>query len=307
MNFRSGTIALVGKPNAGKSSLLNALLGEHLAAVSPRPQTTRNRIIGIHNAEGMQAVLLDTPGIHEAHSPLNEVMVEMATSSLGEVDVCTWIVDVIPLVENIQKELPVLDRGLQAINELLPPQAMVVLNKIDKVKDKKLLLPLIAAFAPREVVPVSTRSREGFEALEQVWRLRLPEGEAAYDPDTFTDSTERFIVSELIREQVFHLTEQELPYSTAVEVEKFDESLREAGKVAIHAKILVEKPGQKAIMIGKGGQMIKEIGTKSREKIAALLGCKVRLDLFVVVEPDWSRSPRMLKELGYSAPKKQKK
>ena len=303
-SFRSGTVALVGKPNAGKSSLLNALLGEHLAAVSPRPQTTRNRIVGIYNAENLQVVLLDTPGIHEARSPLNEVMVEVATASLSEVDVCAWVVDSVPMMEAMQEGRPALDKGLEAINALLPPQAMVVLNKIDKVKDKKLLLPMILAFGPREVVPVSARSKEGLDVLEKLWRERLPEQEAMYDTELFTDATERFIVGELIREQVFHLTENELPYSTAIEVERFDETMREEGKVAIHAKILVEKPGQKAIMIGQGGQMIKEIGTRARQKIAALLGCKVRLDLFVVVEPGWSSNPRLLKELGYARMKK---
>jgi GTP-binding protein Era len=306
MSLHVGTIALVGRPNAGKSSLLNALLGERLAAVSRRPQTTRNRIVGIHTTDTLQAVLLDTPGIHEAWTPFNQQMVEVTDATLQEVDFATWVIDVGPLVEAVQAGKPVISPDLQAVSDRLPANTVVVLNKIDLVKEKGLLLPVLAAFAPRAAIPVSARNRQGLDVLERTWAERLPMGEPVYPPDIYTDSTERFIVGELIRERVMELTEEEIPYATAVEVERFDESLREQGKILIHAKILVEKQGQKAIVIGKGGAMIKRIGMESRKSVEALLGCHVRLELFVVVEENWTSNPRLLKELGYVAPKKQK-
>jgi GTP-binding protein Era len=304
MSFHAGTVALVGRPNAGKSSLLNCLLGERLAAVSSRPQTTRNRVVGIHSTEQFQAVILDTPGIHEAWTPLNESMVNVTDSALEEVDFATWIVDAIPLVAAAKGGHPILDKSLQAIADKLPPDILVALNKVDQVKEKDWLLPVMAAFAPREVIPVSAKSKEGIAKLEAAWYRRLPEGEPAYPTDIYTDATERFVVAELIRERVMEHTSDEVPYATAVEVERFDESLREAGRVQIHAKILVEKVGQKAIVIGKGGAMIKQIGIEARKSIEALLGCHVRLELFVVVEEGWTNNPRMLNELGYIPPKK---
>ncbi|HND32990.1 MAG TPA: GTPase Era [Myxococcota bacterium] len=304
MSFHVGTVALVGRPNAGKSSILNCLLGERLAAVSSRPQTTRNRVVGIHSTEELQAVILDTPGIHEAWTPLNESMVHVTESALEEVDFATWIVDAVPLVTAAKNGLPILDKSLQAIADKLPPDILVALNKVDVIKEKDWLLPVIAAFAPREVIPVSAKSKEGIAKLEAAWYRRLPEGEPLYPTDIYTDATERFVVAELIRERVMEHTSDEVPYATAVEVERFDESLREAGRVQIHAKILVEKVGQKAIVIGKGGAMIKQIGIEARKSIEALLGCHVRLELFVVVEEGWTTNPRMLKELGYTPPKK---
>lgn len=302
MSFRSGLVALVGRPNAGKSSLLNALVGERIAAVSKRPQTTRNRVVGIWNNPASQVVLLDTPGLHEAWTPLNQKLVDTATKALAEVDAAAWIVDVVPLVESAKVTELVLDASLEAVRERLVASGLplvIVLNKVDLV-DKPALLPVIEKFATisPNVVPLSAKKKGGIDGLAHVVSRLLPEQPALYPLDQLTDATERFIVSELIRERVFEHCAEEVPYATAVEIEKFDESEREMGRVHIHARIVVEKESQKAILIGRGGKMVKRIGTEARAQIEALLGCKVRLDLFIAVERDWTRNPRLLREMG---------
>jgi GTP-binding protein Era len=309
MKSIAGTIALIGKPNAGKSSLLNALVGERIAAVSHHPQTTRNRVLGIYTQASeelaFQAVLLDTPGIHEAWTALNESMVAVAEKTMQEVDLICWIVDSVPLVAAARKGQPILDAGLKAIAEkLLGRPHIVVLNKTDMLEDRSFLLPVMAAFGNATVVPISARHKSGLQVLTKAWQGLLPEQELLFDPELLTDEPERAIVAELIREQVFLKTNQEIPYASAVEIERFDESSREAGKILIHAKILVEKDSQKPIVIGKGGQLIKQIGMGARKSIEALLGAHVRLELFVAVEPGWSANPRMLKELGYQPVRK---
>lgn len=302
MPFHSGLVALVGRPNAGKSSLLNALVGERIAAVSSKPQTTRNRVVGIWNPEEAQIVLLDTPGVHEAWTPMNVRMVEAAFSVVEEVDAVAWIVDVVPLMTAVHENRPILDESHLQLGERLNKgrqPLVVVLNKIDLVQRHD-LLPIIAAFSAitANVVPVSAKKRDGLDALARTLARVLPEQPALYPDDILTDATERFIVAELIRERIFEHCAQEVPYASAVEIEKFDESAREAGLVHIHARIVVEKESQKGILIGRGGKMIKRIGTESRRQIEALLGCRVRLDLFVAVERDWTQNPRLLKELG---------
>jgi len=302
MSFRSGLVALVGRPNAGKSSLLNALVGERIAAVSKRPQTTRNRVVGIWNNPASQVVLLDTPGLHEAWTPLNQKLVDTATKALAEVDAAAWIVDVVPLVESAKVTELVLDASLESVRERLVASGLplvIVLNTVDLV-DKPALLPVIEKFAAisPNVVPLSAKKKGGIDGLAQVVSRLLPEQPALYPLDQLTDATERFIVSELIRERVFEHCAEEVPYATAVEIEKFDESEREMGRVHIHARIVVEKESQKAILIGRGGKMVKRIGTEARAQIEALLGCKVRLDLFIAVERDWTRNPRLLREMG---------
>lgn len=297
-------VALVGRPNAGKSSLLNALVGERIAAVSKRPQTTRNRVVGIWNTPTMQAVLLDTPGLHEAWTLINRKMVEIAEKVLEEVDAVAWIVDVVPLVGRVAEGRPALDEQLAAVRDKLLASGrplVVVLNKIDLV-DKTDLLPVMAELGAIDaaIVPFSARRADGVDALAAAVARVLPVAPPLHPVDHLTDQTERFIVAELIRERIFEHTSEEVPYACAVEIERFDESLRELGRVQINARILVEKESQKAILIGKGGQMIKRIGTEARQAIERLLGCKVRLDLFVVVERDWTTNPRILKELGLS-------
>ncbi len=287
MAVRFGTIALVGRPNAGKSSLLNALVGERVAAVSSRPQTTRNRICGIVTTETLQAVLVDTPGLHEGWNVLNKRMVAVAEAALDSCDTVAWIVDCTRPFD------------AEFAGRLAPRKPVVVLNKIDLV-DKLALLPLIQLYAAAgEVVPVSAAKRDGLPQLMAVWEARLPEGERLYSPDQYTDQTEKALCAEIIREQVFHRTGEEVPYCSAVEIEGFNETEREAGKVHIHARIVVEKPSQKAILIGKGGAMVKQIGTESRSRIERLLGCRVRLDLFIAVEKDWTSNPNKLREFGY--------
>ncbi len=304
MPHHCGTVALVGRPNAGKSSLLNALVGARIAAVSRRPQTTRTRLVGVYSADELQAVLVDTPGIHAARTPLNEFMVQEAEKALEEVDLACWILDAQNLVAALAGGFPVLSDADALVQSRLGDRPVVIaLNKVDLV-DKPALLPVLealqAAANPRSIVPISAKKEQGLEALARAWAEALPEGEPLYPPDHVTDALERQIAAELIRERVFELTEQEIPYATAVEIEKFDETEREAGKVRVHAKILCEKDSQKAILIGKGGTMIKRIGTEARRSLEQLLDCRVRLDLFVVVQPDWTKKPRQLRDLGYA-------
>ncbi|MSQ01297.1 MAG: GTPase Era [Myxococcales bacterium] len=289
MDYRTGTVALVGRPNAGKSTLLNQLVGARIAAVSPRPQTTRNRIMGVVTVPGLQAVLVDTPGLHGAKSELNRRMVMAAEAAMAEVDLLCWIVDAF---RPHDEELAARFAGKTVV---------VALNKVDGFADKPKLLPLIAAYAQNGVVvPISALTGEGTDTLLAEWRKALPEGEALYPDDQITDAHERDICAELVREQVFLLCGQEIPYVTAIEIEGFDEARRAEGYVTIHARILVEKQSQKAIVVGAGGKMIKRIGTDARKRIEALLDAKVDLRLFVVVERDWTANPRLLRELGYT-------
>lgn len=299
MSFRSGTVALVGRPNAGKSSLLNALVGERIAAVSRRPQTTRNRVLGLWNTDALQAVLLDTPGIHEPWTELNRRLVAAAETAIGEVDLVLWILDVVPMVEAVAQGRPALDAAADQVRSRVAGKpVVVVLNKVDAV-DKGALLPVLAQLGELgELVPLSALKRDGLDTLARVVAARLPEQAPLYPTDQLTDVPEKTIVAELIREQIFERCGQEVPYATAVEVERFDESKRAEGRVHIHARILVEKDSQKAILIGKGGAMIKSIGIAARRRVERLLDAQVRLDLFVVVEKDWTRNPRMLKEQG---------
>lgn len=302
MAFRAGTVALVGRPNAGKSSLLNALVGARIAAVSKRPQTTRTRLLGVYTTDDVQAVLVDTPGIHEAWTEFNQRMVQEAERALEDVDVACWILDVEPMVKAVQSGLPALDAAHDAVRTRLVGHPVVIaLNKVDLV-EKGLLLPVLDALKTLEapLVPISARKGIGLDALVAEWAKLLPEQEPLYPPEHITDAMERQICAELVREQVFELAEQEVPYATAVEIERFDESRRAEGLVHVHARILCEKPSQKAILIGKGGAMIKRIGTTARHRMEQLLDCRVRLDLFVVVEKDWTKKPRMLKGLGYA-------
>ncbi len=289
MANHTGTVALIGRPNAGKSTLLNQLVGARIAAVSPRPQTTRNRIMGVVTVPGLQAVLVDTPGLHGAKSELNRRMVMAAEAAMAEVDLLCWIVDAF---RPHDEELAARFVGKKVI---------VALNKVDGFAEKAKLLPLMGAYGQNGVVvPISALTGEGTDVLLAEWAKALPVGDALYPDDQITDAHERDICAELIREQVFLLCGQEIPYVTAIEIEGFDEARRAEGYVVIHARILVEKQSQKAIVVGAGGKMIKRIGTDARKRIEALLDAKVDLRLFVVVEKDWTANPRLLRELGYT-------
>lgn len=307
---RSGSAALIGRPNAGKSTLINQLLGERLAITSSKPQTTRDRILGVRTDERMQLVLLDTPGIHKAWTALNKVMVGKAEAAIHEADVVCWLEDMASVRRRVREGEPPLDAAADAILTLLEASnrpVILVANKMDIVQPE-VFLPFVDAVRERlpklhSAVPASALTGMGVpDLLEAVFGL-LPEGPALYPEEHWTDATERFLVAEIIREKVFHLTAQEVPYATYVEIETFDESERELpgdeAIVRIHAAIAVERPQQKGILIGRGGDMIKRIGTLARTDIQELLGCRVYLELFVKVEPDWSKSPGGVRKAGY--------
>lgn len=306
---RAGFVALIGRPNAGKSTLLNQVLGQKLSIVSDKPQTTRNRIVGIHTRPGLQAVLVDTPGIHSAKSRLNKAMVQTATASLGEVDLVAWVIDLVPAVKAAKDGRPPLSKPEQIVAEMIEQSGVdavtVVLNKADLVP-KDWILPVIDAvrqLLPEAViVPISALKGGGVDRLVDTWGELLPEGDPIYPADQITESPERFIVAELIREKIFHLTQQEIPYATAVEIEQFKEeegAEGERSRVEIMARIYVERDSQKGIVIGKGGAMLKMVGTRARKEIEALLGAHVYLELHVSVRKSWTSSGRALKELGY--------
>ena len=300
---RSGYVALVGRPNVGKSTLLNALLGEKVAAVSPKPQTTRNRIVGVYSEPNAQIVFLDTPGFHQPHSKLNTFMIDEAERALGDVDVIYFLVDFRPSgpvrVDPQDAEL-----GAHLQNRKSPQgrpvPVFLVVNKVDLLRQKAVLLPWMQAYAElvpqAEVFPISALKGDGVEALRTLTLERLPEGPAYYPPDIFTDQPERFLAAEIIREKVFLAARQELPYATAVTVEAWTE---EGGRLEIHATIHVERDSQKGIIIGKGGQMLKHIGSEARQDLQKMIGARIHLQLFVRVEPDWRQDGRALRKLGY--------
>lgn len=291
--FKSGFVAIIGRPNVGKSTLLNAILGEKIAIVSEKPQTTRNRIRGIKNTENCQIIFLDTPGIHEAKGYLNEFMVKEALSALEDVDVIIYLVEAIKKIKDEEFII-------QNLKKVKCP-VILGINKVDIVR-KDNLLPLIdeysKAFLFKEIIPLSATKGEGIDELLKIVIELLPEGPKYFPEDILTDQAERFIVAEIIREKVFELTRQEIPYSTAVVVEKFKENPAKR-IVSISATINVERDSQKGIIIGKGGTMLKEIGTRARMDIERLLGTKVFLELFVRVQKDWTKDKKILKEFGY--------
>ncbi len=304
---RAGYVGLVGRPNVGKSTLLNRLLGTKVAATADKPQTTRNRVAGIYNAEGVQAVIVDTPGIHKPRSRLNETMVRAALDTLGEVDVLAWLLDASELVQRARQERPILaggDAWIAARVEEAGKPVVVALNKVDTV-ERRWLLPVLDAIHRRmpgaTLVPCSALKGQGVPELLAETIRRLPFHPPYFPDDQLMEQSERFVVGEIIREKIVRFTHRELPYATAVEVERFDEDQRgdQQPFVHIHARIIVERSSQKGIVIGRKGSMLERIGTEARQDIQRLLGARVRLDLFVAVEPDWTRNPRLLRELGY--------
>jgi GTP-binding protein Era len=293
MPHRAGYVAIVGRPNVGKSTLLNALVGTKVAIVTPKPQTTRNRIVGIRTLPEAQAVFVDTPGIHQARSLLNRRMVDVAQQALGDADVVLLVVDATAGVTPADRELAASVAALRATT-------IVALNKVDRVAPPA-LLPAMAALGTllpgRDIVPVSALTGDGVATVLDVAVGALPEGPRLHPDDEYTAETERFLVQERVREQLFLQTEEEIPYGTAVLVEEFTEKA-ERNVLVIRATILVDRPGHKAIVIGRGGERLREIGRRSRLELEALFGVKVFLELFVRVEPGWARNPRRLKELG---------
>lgn len=292
--FRSGFVAIIGRPNVGKSTLLNRILGEKIVITSDKPQTTRNRVRGIHNLPGAQIVFIDTPGIHPARSRLNRYMLEEALSSVRGVDVILLLVEAESLARGRD------DLLLDVLGGIGVPVLLVV-NKIDLVRKETLLEGIAshaALFPFREIVPISAATGDGVELLVKLVSELLPEGVAYFPDDILTDLPERFVVAEMIREKVFRLTRDEVPFSTAVVVDSFTER-PEKGLVSISATIIVEKDSQKGILIGRRGEMLKRIGTLARKDMERLLDTKVYLELFVRVSRDWRDDRRMLKEFGY--------
>jgi len=290
---RAGYVAIVGRPNVGKSTLLNALVGVKLAIVTPKPQTTRNRIVGIRTLPEGQVIFLDTPGIHEARSMLNRRMVDVARKALGDAEVTVWVVDAAAGLGGGERHLG------KMLAEAEHP-TIVVLNKSDADARPK-LLPLMAEVGRllpgRDVVPVSARTGDNVDVVMRTVIAALPEGPRIYPEDELTAEPERFLVQEMVREQLFLQTAEEVPYGTAVVVEGFSEQ-RERGLLVVKATILVDRESHKGIVIGSGGQRLKEIGRRARLELAAFFGVKVFLELFVRVERDWAENPRRLKELG---------
>jgi GTPase len=293
MPHRAGFAAIVGRPNVGKSTLLNALVGTKVAIVTPKPQTTRNRIVGIRTLPETQIAFLDTPGLHEARSLLNRRMVDVAQQTLGEADVVLFVVDAIAGVSPADRELATRLARLRATT-------IAVLNKRDRVRPPA-LLPAMAALGEclpgRDVFPASARTGEQVDAILAAVVAALPVGPRLYPEDEYTTETERFLVQETIREQLFLQTEEEVPYGTAVEVEEFA-AQPERNLLVLRATIVVDRPTHKGIVIGAEGRRLREIGRRARLELERLFGVRVFLELFVRVEEGWARNPRRLRELG---------
>ncbi len=288
--FKSGFISIIGRPNVGKSTLLNALLGEKIAIISDKPQTTRNRILGIVNRPGVQMVFMDTPGIHKPIHKMNEVMVKTALATYNEVDV------ILMLVEATEKP----GRGDKFIIETLSKvktPVFLLINKVDLI-EKERLLPLMQEYSAlypfAEIIPISALLKDLGDLADSLLKY-LPQGPKYFPDDQLTDQPERFIVAELVREKIFKLTKEEIPYSSAVVIEDMTE---EPDITRIHAVIYVERDSQKGILIGKGGGMLKQIGTLARQDAEKLLGTKIFLKLWVKVKKDWREDERMLKNIG---------
>ncbi|HEV2615689.1 MAG TPA: GTPase Era [Candidatus Acidoferrales bacterium] len=292
MAVHSGFVAIIGRPNAGKSTLVNKLVGRKVAIVSPRPQTTRNRIQGMLNRENGQVVLIDTPGIHRATTALNRQMMQEVTQAVDGVDIVSLIVDA---TEDSQAA----DRhSVEWVKRFSGP-SYLLLNKVDRSR-KDRLLPLIDRWSREhdfeEIFPISALTGEGTLDLVESWLARLPEHPAYFPEDQYTDQPERFLAAEIVREKAILLTREELPHAVAVLVDDFEENEK---LLKIRATIYVEREGQKGILIGRGGSMMKEIGTAARKELEELLGVKIFLELFVKVQANWRGNRAMVKQLDW--------
>ena len=291
-NFKSGFATLIGRPNIGKSTLMNYLIGQKIAITSNKPQTTRNRIQTVLTTEEGQIIFVDTPGIHKAKNKLGEYMVNIAERTLNEVDVVLWLVEPTTFIGAGEKHIA------DQLRKVTTP-VILVINKVDMVK-KEDVLPAIAAYKDlydfAEIVPVSARSGENTDELLKVIMKYLPFGPQFYDEDTITDQPERQIVAELIREKALHCLNEEIPHGIAVTIE----SMKKNRKVMhIDATIICERDSHKGIIIGKQGNMLKKIGSTARYEIEKMLGCQVNLKLWVKVKKDWRDSEYLMKNFGY--------
>ena len=308
--FKSGFIGIIGRPNVGKSTLLNRVVGERIAITTPKPQTTRNRIMGIRNVPDGQLIFLDTPGIHEATTPLNRSMVEAAVDTFRSADLLLLLVEATAGVHKDDLRIVASltqPSGKPAGRSSAPSPAgaalpvILLINKTDLVR-KELLLPLIDQFRHtfpfREIIPVSALTGEGVETVIRAIMEMLPEGPRYFPEEMMTDRSERFIAAEIIREKITLRTHKEIPYAAAVVVDTFKED-ETRNLLRIQATIHVEKDSQKAILIGKGGAMLKEIGRLARLDMERFFAARIYLELFVRVQKDWSKDTKMLREFGY--------
>ena len=291
---RAGTVAILGRPNVGKSTLLNRIVGEKLAIVTPKPQTTRNRITGVFNSERGQIVFVDTPGVHGATKQLNRFMLGEALGIIPDIDAALLIVDA-----GTDRPGDAEEKILRALAEARRP-VILGINKVDTVKNKEALLPRLERWNQqpglRALVPISASRGTNVDRLvDELWAL-LPEGPPLFDADHLTDRTERFLAAELIREQFFIALRQEVPYAIAIVVDEWNERPTD---VVISASIVVERESQRAIVLGKGGTMIRDVGTRARVAISELLQRPAHIKLTVRIEPDWTTSPEAMAELGY--------
>jgi GTP-binding protein Era len=291
--FRVGYVAILGRPNVGKSTLMNALLGQKLSIVSPKPQTTRHRILGILSGETFQIVFFDTPGLLDPRYKLQEVMLKSAERAAQDADEVLFMIEALP--ESHELDFQWLERL-----KILDKPSILAINKIDLVP-KDQLLPLIdechRRYQFREIVPISALKQDGIDILRDVLVRYLPEGSPLYPEDMLTDQPERFFVAEIIREKIFQRYGEEIPYSATVVIDEFKE--RPGAKDYIRASIYVEKPGQRKILIGKGGEALKRIGREAREEIEAFLGRPVFLELWVGVKEKWRQKESLLRQFGY--------
>jgi GTP-binding protein Era len=294
-NFKSGFVAIVGKPNAGKSTLLNSFLGQKLSIVTPKAQTTRNKITGILTGKNYQIVFFDTPGIFEPSYKLQQYMVKNAMKSASDADLILLMIDTLYKPDDSEKNV------IKMIKEM-KKKTVLVLNKVDKIPDKGLLLPLIAEYNAQygfdEIVPISALRGDGVSKLLDIILQSLSDGGMYYPEDEISDMPERFFVAEIIREKLFMQTQEEIPYSTTVQTDEM--KTREDGKMYIRATIYVERGSQKGIIIGNKGSMLKKIGQEARQSIERWLDAPVYLDLWVSVKSDWRDKDFNLREFGYN-------
>ena len=292
--FRAGFVSIAGRPNAGKSTLLNQLIGEKIAITAPQPQTTRTAIQGVLTMPRAQIVFVDTPGIHKSDTLFNKRMMHMVRGALEDRDLVLYVADA---------SRPVADEEEQAVSVLKhAKQSLLVLNKIDRVEDKRLLLPLTERYMGLhhflEALPVSARKKDGLDDLKRTIVRYLPEAEAHFPEDYYTDQPVRFLAGEIIREQILRLARNEVPHAVAVLVDEWKET---PALIKISASIHVERPGQKTILIGRQGEMLKRIGTEARREIEAMTGTKVFLSLFVKVKRNWREDPEFLDAIDWRA------
>ncbi len=293
MTDRCGTVAILGRPNVGKSTLLNRLLGQKLAITSHKAQTTRHAILGVKSRDDGQIVYVDTPGVHQRGSnALNRLLNRTARGALADVDLILLVVEALRFTDE--------DALALAAAVAAGPPVLAVVNKVDRVKDKSALLPYLQTLAGRhdfaDVVPLSARTGDQVQRLEDLLLARLPEGERVYPDDQLTNRSERFFAGELLREQLTRRYAQELPYAVTVEIERFED---QGGRYLIHALIWVERETQKAIIIGRGGEALKATASEARRQMIQMFGCPVHLEVWVKVKASWSSDEAALSSLGY--------